>query len=231
MSEFTYRLALRIFRGVPVKKTTLYITLVCGFLEIQLDAFLQTVTCWKNVRSGQSRLTSLSICNSTSLSLDKEWLKQSSDLSFISREKKWMLFPKNKLPSSKLCYFETTTQRLNDLLTGVKCRATSVAKNHEIIDMVILNMKMTILEEGLPITGGVWVQRVIFHNRRVGLQVSNWFNILRCAGEKANHHKIKLLFKTTPPGLQWLSPRQVGGKDFAAPPRSLATLFSCKTNG
>ena len=75
-------------------------------------------------------------------------------------------------------------------------------KNHEIIDMNILNMKMTILEEGLPITGGVWVQRVIFHNRRVGLQVSNWFNILRCAGEKANHHKIKLLFKTTPPGLQ-----------------------------
>ena len=107
-----------------------------------------------------------------------------------------MLFPKNKLASSKLRYFETTTQRLNDLLTGVKCRATSVAKNHEIIDMVILNMKMTILEEGLPITGGVWVQRVIFHNRRVGLQVS------RCADEKANHHKIKLLFKTTPPGLQ-----------------------------
>ena len=34
----------------------------------------------------------------------------------------------NKLASSKVRYFETTTQRLTDLLTGVKCRATSVAK-------------------------------------------------------------------------------------------------------
>ena len=30
--------------------------------------------------------------------------------------------------SSKLRYFETTTKRLTDLLTGLKCRATSVAK-------------------------------------------------------------------------------------------------------
>ena len=65
---------------------------------IILIAWYSSDTCWKNVRSGQSRRTSLSICNSTSLSLDKEFvtvhhcpwtkndMKQGSDFAFIEKE-------------------------------------------------------------------------------------------------------------------------------------------------
>ena len=41
----------------------------------------------------------------------------------------WLSFAINKLASSKLRFSETITHSLTHLLTGVKCRATSVTKN------------------------------------------------------------------------------------------------------
>ena len=48
------------------------------------------------------------------------------------------LILKNKLASSKLRYSETMTRSLTHSLTGVKCRATSVAK--KLLMMVIITI-------------------------------------------------------------------------------------------